>query len=196
MTLGVPRLILASASPRRRRLLIEAGYAFEVAVPDVAETSSTDLTLREITAWNALRKGLAVARRQPGAMVIAADTLVALENEIIGKPANLAEARSILARLSGREHVVATGVFVGNSASGKCETFSVLSRVLFKKWNRAQIEVYLRRIKPLDKAGAYAAQGRGSAIVARIFGSRSNVIGLPMEKVGPALARFGVWPRG
>lgn len=189
-----PRLILASGSPRRRELLGAAGYRFQVLSPAVAEVSPGALTLHELTSWNALRKGLAVARQNTGAVVLAADTLVALEGEIIGKPADLAEARSILARLSGRQHVVATGVFLAHLASGRITTFSVLSRVFFQKWNVAQIESYLRQIKPLDKAGAYAAQGRGRAIVRRIVGSRTNVIGLPLEKVRPALARFGIRP--
>ncbi|MBA3831940.1 MAG: septum formation protein Maf [Chthoniobacterales bacterium] len=188
------RFILASGSPRRRELLGEAGYHFEVVAPKIAELSPDALTLREITRWNAFRKGLAVARAHPDAVVLAADTLVALDREIIGKPADLAEARCILTRLSGRHHTVSTGVFLGRLASGRSETFSVVSRVVFKKMSAQQIEAYLREVEPLDKAGAYAAQGRGRAIVARIAGSRSNVIGLPLEKIRPALARFGLRP--
>ena len=194
MSAAAPRLILASASPRRRRLLAQAGFAFEVIAPAVAEVSPRELTIREITSWNALRKGLAVARADPHAVVLAADTLVALEREVIGKPVDLADARRILARLSGRTHTVVSAVFLGHRASAHTETFAVASRVVFKKWGRRQIEDYLGRINPLDKAGAYAAQGRGGAIVRRIIGSRSNVIGLPLEKIRPALARFGIQP--
>lgn len=188
------RLILASASPRRRQLLGEAGYAFEVVAPTVDELLSVALTAREVTCWNALRKGLLVARAHPDDVVLAADTLVALGRGIIGKPADLADARRTLTRLSGRQHSVFTGVFLGHLASGRAETFSVVSGVVFKKWNAQQIDAYLRQIEPLDKAGAYAAQGRGRTIVARIAGSRSNVIGLPLEKIRPALARFGIQP--
>ncbi|MBA3962844.1 MAG: septum formation protein Maf [Chthoniobacterales bacterium] len=187
-------MILASASPRRRRLLGEAGFVFEIVAPAITEIFPATLTVGEITCWNALRKGLAVARTHSHAVVLAADTLVAVDSEIIGKPADLADARRILARLSGREHTVSTGVSLGCLTTGKTETFTVSSQVLFKKWNASQIEDYLRKVEPLDKAGAYAAQGKGSAIIARIIGSRSNVIGLPMEKVTPALARFGVTP--
>lgn len=194
MNAAAPRLILASASPRRRRLLAEAGYDFDVVTPAVEELSPRDLTIREITSWNALRKGLAVARAHPTAVVLAADTLVALEREVIGKPSDLAEARRILARLSGRVHTVVSAVFISQRASRRSETFAVTSQVLFKKWGRDQIEDYLGQINPLDKAGAYAAQGRGGAIVRQIIGSRSNVIGLPLEEVGPALARFGLRP--
>lgn len=192
MSHGGPPLLLASGSPRRRDLLAAAGFKFEIVVPQVAEVSRSDFSLREITSWNALRKGLAVARRHPAAVVLAADTLVALEGEVIGKPADLHEARRILARLSGRKHDVATGVFLGHLARGEVETFTVVSQVIFQPWGVHEIEHYLSEIDPLDKAGAYAAQGR--AIVRRIVGSRSNVIGLPMEKIRPALARFGIRP--
>ena len=194
MNQAVPRFLLASGSPRRRQLLGNAGYRFDVVTPNTEEIAPPALTVREITGWNALRKGLAVARAQPAAVVLAADTLVALEGEVIGKPADLAEARRILARLSGRQHTVATGVFVGHLASGRAESFVVVSRVYFRQWDRGQIDRYLAEIEPLDKAGAYAAQGRGRAIVRRIVGSRTNVIGLPLEKTRAALARFGIRP--
>lgn len=194
MNAAQPRLLLASGSPRRRRLLGEAGYDFEIVAPEVEELAPAALTVREITCWNAVRKGLAVARQFPEAVVIAADTLVAHEGEVIGKPADLVEARKILARLSGQAHTVATGVFVICLASTKTETFAVGSTVYFRCWDRARINRYLREINPLDKAGAYAAQGKGRAIVARIDGSRSNVIGLPMDELQQALARFGVTP--
>jgi septum formation protein len=187
-----PRLILASGSPRRSQLLEEAGFEFDVVRPKVVETSSPALTLREATVWNSLRKGLAVARANPDAVVLAADTLVGLGHQIIGKPANRAHARRILRLLSGRTHDVSSGVFIVHLQTGKSETFCVTSRVTFKKLSDHTIETYLSRIDPLDKAGAYAAQGFGGTIIARLSGSRSNVIGLPTEKTCVALARFGV----
>ena len=190
-----PRLLLASASPRRRELLAEAGFAFEVVTPQVDEISSLTLTLQEATAWNALRKGLAIARRNPGDVVLAADTLVELDGHLIGKPADRAEAARTLRRLSGQSHLVASSVFVAHLRVGKSENFTVSSRVVFKKLSNRMIEEYLSLIDPLDKAGAYAAQGHGRSIIARIIGSRSNVIGLPVEETGAALARFGFRPR-
>ena len=187
-----PLLLLASRSPRRRELLTGAGFAFEVVSPTVNEVSSGSFTLREATAWNALRKGLAVARQHPEEVVLAADTLVELEGRIIGKPADRAGAVRILRLLSGQTHVVASSVFIAHLRAGKSESFTVLSRVVFKKLNDRMIEDYLSRVDPLDKAGAYAAQGDGGAIIARIVGSRSNVIGLPMEETGATLARFGI----
>jgi septum formation protein len=187
-----PRLLLASASPRRRQLLADAGFEFDVVAPTVNEVSSATFTLREATTWNALRKGLTVARRHPDEVVLAADTLVELEGRVIGKPAGRAEAVRLLRLLSGKTHVVASSVFIAHLRGGKSENFTVLSRVVFKKLHHRGIKEYLDRIDPLDKAGAYAAQGEGGGVIARIMGSRSNVIGLPMEKTSAALARFGI----
>lgn len=187
-----PRLLLASASPRRRQLLIEAGFEFEVVTPIVDEISAGTFTLREATTWNALRKGLAVARAYPDDVVLAADTLVELDGRVIGKPADSDEAARLLRLLSGRTHVVASSVFIAQLRGGRSENFTVLSRVVFKKLSDRMIEDYLVRVDPLDKAGAYAAQGKGGAVIARIMGSRSNVIGLPMEKTRAALVRFGI----
>ena len=193
MTSGLrPRFILASASPRRRQLLADAGFEFEVVAPEVDEVSSTNLTLREATSWNALRKGLAVARARPDAVVLAADTLVALGHQVLGKPADRVEAARILRLLSGRAHEVASGIFIAHLRRGRSETFCVTSRVVFQTLSDRMIENYLTRIDPLDKAGAYAAQGEDGTIIARIVGSRSNVIGLPLEKTRSALARFGI----
>jgi len=191
---GRPRLVLASASPRRRQLLADAGYDFEVVAPVVEEFHSENLTLREATCYNALRKGLAVARAYPDRVVLAADTLVALDQQVIGKPADRAEAARLLRLLSGRTHLVASGVFVADLRRGKSLAFSVLSRVVFKALSDRMIEEYLATIDPLDKAGGYAAQGTGRAIIARIIGSRSNVIGLPLEKTVAALEHFGIRP--
>jgi septum formation protein len=192
---GRPRLILASASPRRRDLLARAGYDFEVITPQVNEVVPARLTLLEATSWNALRKGLEVTRRYPDDVVLAADTLVALDHNLIGKPASRAEAARILRRLSGKTHSVASGVFIGHLRVGRSQSFTVASRVTFKRLSDKKIEEYLAQIDPLDKAGAYAAQGKGGTIIARILGSRSNVIGLPLEKTRIALARFEIRPK-
>lgn len=189
------RLLVASASPRRRQLLAEAGFRFEVVRPTVDEISSDTFTLHEATAWNALRKGLVIARMNPDNVVLAADTLVELEGRVIGKPVDRAAAARMLRLLSGRTHVVASSVFIVHLRGGRSENFTVSSRVVFKKLSDRLIEEYLAHIDPLDKAGAYAAQENGRTVVARILGSRSNVIGLPMEQTGAALARFGVRPR-
>jgi septum formation protein len=192
MTGQRPRLVLASASPRRGQLLTNAGYEFEVVAPAVEEIQTNNLTLREATSCNALRKGLAVARAHPARVILAADTLVALDGRLLGKPADRADAVRLLRLLSGRTHLVASGVFIGHLHLGRSIAFSVLSRVVFKKLSDQMIEEYLATIDPLDKAGGYAAQGTGRTIITRIVGSRSNVIGLPLEKTRTALRHFDI----
>jgi septum formation protein len=188
-------LVLASCSPRRAALLAEAGFDFERVSPRVAEKFDVDLTLRELTTWNAMRKGVPVARAYPDKIVLAADTLVALDDEIIGKPADLEEAAQILQRLSGRSHEVCSAVFICHFAAARSATFHEVSRVRFRRLNGAAIENYVAKVNPLDKAGAYAAQGRGAEIIAKIEGSYTNVVGLPMEKTLAALAQFGIQPK-
>jgi septum formation protein len=185
-------LLLASSSPRRRALLSGAGFEFAVMSPPGEERFDTHLSLRELAAWNAVRKGLAVARNFPDRVVLAADTLVAFEGEIIGKPRDFAHAKEILARLSGNVHQVCTAVFLCRLADARSLSFAELSHVGFRRFNAKQIDAYLAKIDPLDKAGAYAAQGGGREIIAGIDGSFSNVVGLPLERTIPALREFGI----
>jgi septum formation protein len=185
-----PPLILASSSPRRRELLKRAGYQFEVVSTEVKERVSAQLSLRELTIANATRKALALGRKEAGAVILAADTLVSLEGEILGKPRNIEDARAILQRLNGRTHKVCTGVFI--IARSKYISFADVSRVKFRRLSKREIDNYIADINPLDKAGAYAAQGVGSRIIESIEGSVSNVIGLPMERTTEALKQFGI----
>ena len=195
MSGAAPRfLILASGSPRRRTLLEEHGYRFEVCAPNIAEISTDALTLRELALCNAVRKGISVAAAKPDAIVLAADTLVALEEEIIGKPRNLENAISILKRLSGRMHEVCTAVFIRHSVARRQVAFFEISRVHFRCLTNDLIASYLSKVNPLDKAGGYAAQGEGADIIAKIEGSFTNVVGLPMERTLVELRRFGIEP--
>ena len=187
--------MLASSSPRRATLLSERGFHFEIVRPRVAEKFDATLTLRELTLWNAIRKGIFIAQTRPDAVVLAADTLVALENQIIGKPTDLSEAASMLQSLSGRTHEVCSAVAIYQQASGRSAVFHDVSRVRFRRLSNATIESYLAKVNPLDKAGAYAAQGKGAEIIAKIDGSFTNVVGLPMEKTVAALAKFGIQPK-
>jgi nucleoside triphosphate pyrophosphatase len=191
----VPSLVLASCSPRRAALLSEGGFEFEIVSPRVAERFDATLTLRELTLWNAIRKGMSVAQTRPDAVVLAADTLVALENQVIGKPADLTEAERILRHLSGRTHQVCSSVAIYRQTSGRSAAFHDVSRVCFHRLSNATIESYLANVGPLDKAGAYAAQGSGAEIIAKIEGSFTNVVGLPMEKTVTELAKFGIRPK-
>ena len=189
-------LLLASNSPRRRELLVQAGFTLEIFAPKISERFDVDLTLRELTAFNAIRKGMAAARLRPNNIVLAADTLVAIDDHVLGKPKDREEAVTMLQRLSGRAHEVCTSVFICHLADAKSTSFHEISRVQFRRLGRGKIDNYLARVNPLDKAGAYAAQGFGSEIIEKIDGSYTNVVGLPIEKTIPALAEFGLAPKG
>jgi septum formation protein len=189
------RLLLASSSPRRRELLTQAGIDFEVVSPDTTESESTALSIRELTTLNATRKALDVAYREPDAVVLAADTLVALDGGVIGKPADLDQATAILRRLAGREHQVCTSVFLCRAATRQTKSFYVISDVQFHALRDSESASYLNKINPLDKAGAYAAQGHGRDIIQRIRGSYTNVVGLPVDETLAALRSFGITPR-
>lgn len=187
-----PRLVLASGSPRRRELLENAGYIFEIVFPAVSEVAGSCLTIRETTLCNAMRKAMEVAKTAPDAVVLGADTLVALDGHVIGKPADRANAAEILRRLSGRVHEVWTSVIVCHSAAGRTQGLQEVSQVQFRRLDDKVIANYLAKVNPLDKAGAYAAQGYGVEIIERIEGSYTNVVGLPMEETTRVLRSFGI----
>ena len=189
-----PKLLLASNSPRRRELLLEAKFEFEIFAPEVDERFDVDLTLRELTAFNAIRKAMTASRLRPKNVVLAADTLVSIDDNVLGKPKDKNEAVAMLERLSGRVHDVCTSVFICELASAKSASFHEVSRVRFRRLSRNKIDNYIERVNPLDKAGAYAAQGFGSKIIEKINGSYTNVVGLPMEETIAALREFGIKP--
>jgi septum formation protein len=140
----------------------------------------------------ALRKARAVAARRRSGLVLGADTIVVLDGEALGKPASAADAATMLRRLSGRAHAVMTGVAVVDAGSGAEASRTVSSRVTMRAYSDAEIARYVASGEPLDKAGAYAIQGIGRALVAGLEGSRSNVVGLPLEATAELLGRFGV----
>lgn len=187
-------LLLASASPRRHALLQAAGFRFEVRVSHVEEITDSGLNPAELVRQNARLKAAAVAESYPGHVVLGADTVVVFEDAIFGKPTTLEEAERMLSRLNGGAHLVYSGVCILEIGSGREELFAERSQVFFKTLGQAERSAYLERIQPLDKAGAYAAQDDEGELIARIEGSRTNVIGLPMEAVSAALARFGIQP--
>ena len=188
------RLILASASPRRAQLLRDAKFEPEIVPADVEELSCDFLTPTELTLFNAYRKATAVAIQHPDAVVLGADTLVALGSEVFGKPRDLIEARRMLEQLVGKTHVVITGISVIQMRVGRVITRAVHTNVKFRLLTATEIEDYLKIAEPLDKAGAYAAQKSPDVIIERINGSFTNVVGLPMELVLPLLTSFGVQP--
>jgi len=175
-------------------LLRAEGFRFAVDAADIDEAPRADETPEQMVERLARAKGSVVARRSPGgARVIDADTLVVLDSEILGKPRVLDEARSMLRRLSGRTHRVLTGYALCRGEH-EIETGVEASHVSFREVPSSEAEAYLATGECLDKAGAYAVQGGAAGFVAHIDGSRSNVIGLPMEAVVPLLARHGVFP--
>jgi septum formation protein len=175
------RLVLASASPRRRELLAELGIPFEVIVADVTEHEDPSTDPRVMVAHNAALKADWVAGRHPDAVVLGADTTVFLDGSAINKPRDLAEARSMLRLLSGREHTVFTGVALRRKSTGLKIDEGVSSRVTFKALGEPVIEDYIRKVNTLDKAGAYSIQEHSEMIIAGYQGSLSNIMGLPME---------------
>ena len=186
----LPRLILASVSPRRAELLRQAGIRFEVIPSDVAEVDSRHLTAAETAQINAYRKARAVAKRFPDYLVLGADTVVGLEGTLFGKPVNRADARRMLNALEGRTHQVVTGVCLIHLRRRQERLFAEITDVTFRPLGSEQIGEYLASINPLDKAGAYAIQEGGEALVQDVAGSYSNVVGLPMERVKAELDRW------
>jgi septum formation protein len=187
---AAPSLILASASPRRRDLLRQHGYEFTILAPDVEELIPNELTPAEVTLANARLKARAIAAQpSPGTLVVGADTVVAFEGEIFGKPRDLDHAFEMLARLNGRVHEVWSGVWL---VGPDRETgFNEVTRVRFRRLDDAQLRAYLARIGPLDKAGAYAAQDDRGELIESFEGCFDNVVGLPMKSLAWAIAQLG-----
>lgn len=186
----LPPVLLASRSPRRVELLREILPGFETVPSDAVELEDASIGSRRLCELNAQRKALALSERFPGHLVIGADTLVFLDGESLAKPADLAAARVMLSRLSGRTHEVVTGVCLVHARANRMRLLSEVSYVKFRPLDDAIISTYLSRVEVLDKAGAYAIQEQGELIVERLEGSLSNVIGLPVEAVRMALDRW------
>lgn len=174
-------LILASASPRRQRLLQSMGLAFTVRPVAVKERAGGPAPNR-LAAHNACRKAAAARRRWPDDWVLAADTVVSLDGRCIGKPASMPDAFAQLGALSGRSHLVFTAVVLTQGARIQCET--VASRVWFRHLLPAEIRRYCEQVNPLDKAGAYDIGQHGDWLIQSYEGSWSNIVGLPLETVG------------
>jgi septum formation protein len=190
-----PRLILASASPRRAELLRQMRVPFVVASVPTAEVAPEHLSPAETAQINAYRKARATARQHPDSLVLGADTVVSLGTEVFGKPADAADAERMLARLQGRTHQVITGVCLMRLRPYRQQLFAVSTAVSFRKLHRGQIRRYLAKIFPFDKAGGYAIQEEGDLIVKSLAGSFSNVVGLPVERLREELRAWDA-PRG
>jgi len=180
-------LVLASGSPRRRELLAQLGVPFRVVSPDIDETPLRGEAPRDLVRRLAVAKAAAV----DGDPVLAADTTVEVDGEILGKPTDADDARRMLRRLSGRAHKVHTGVAV--RAGGRTGLDVVTTIVTFVPLQPAVVDWYVRTGEPLDKAGAYGIQGHGGIFVEHVRGSVSNVVGLPLTSVARLLQDLCGW---
>ena len=192
-TLKVPRLILASASPRRASLLSQIGLTFAVCPSDVVEpplSVYSNKSASEITRELALIKAKAVAQDHNDGVIIGADTLVSLDGELLGKPSDDADALKMLTRLSGNSHEVVTGVTLIDAATGRNSVWSETTQVDFRELSSTEITAYIASGEASDKAGAYGIQGRGAAFVRRIEGCYFNVVGLPLASLVEHLSNF------
>jgi septum formation protein len=176
------RIILASGSPRRRELLAAAGVDFEVIPSPAEEIHDPTMGMADLCEENARLKAQAVALHHRDAVVIGADTLVFLDGEPLGKPKDMAEAESMLRRLSGKTNQVCTGVCIMGPGE-KVTSLHVVTDVFFRELDDETLFSYLAKTQPLDKAGAYGIQDCGEMIIERIEGAYDNVMGLPVEQV-------------
>ncbi len=186
-------VILASASPRRKRLLKLLGLEFRIIPSDIPEKLNPRYKPKRQAEILSLQKARAVAAKQNNALVIGADTLVIIDMEVIGKPKDAKDARRILKKLSGRTHSVITGFTIIDTASKKTVSKSVETKIRFKKLNDREIKNYVEKEKPFDNAGAYMIQERGSVLVEKIEGDYFNVVGLPLHRLSEELKKFGVY---
>ena len=185
-------LILASASPRRRELLAQLAVPFSVIPADIDESPLPDEVPRAYTMRVAYAKAQHIAQQFPTAVVLGADSIVVLDQQILGKPRDVEEARHMLTRLSGREHHVLTGVAVLHQARQFVAVDAVSTLVRFHPLSASVIEPYIATGEPMDKAGAYAIQGAGAAFVASWDGCYTNVVGLPLRRTATLLQAAGL----
>jgi septum formation protein len=187
------KIILASKSPRRREILENIGLQFDVCESNVDETFDADLDPGDIVKYLSSKKaGYAAQHIKEDAIVIGADTIVVLGNDILGKPLDRDDAYKMLSSLSGKWHYVYSGICVIDTKTNKCMTDFEVTAVKIKELSNGEIISYIDTHEPLDKAGSYGIQGIGSLIVEKINGDYFNVVGLPVFKLSSLMENFGV----
>lgn len=191
MSAAASGIVLASASPRRRELLAAAGVAFRVVPSRAEEIMEGGVPPGEVAVGNARRKAREVAGRVEAACVIGADTIVVLDEAVLGKPRDVADARQMLQRLQGREHVVLTGLAVVDGTTGVIHEAVERTTVRFAPLSAAEQAAYLAGFDPLDKAGAYVIQGPGALVIEAVRGCYYNVVGLPLQALERLFHEFG-----
>lgn len=192
--MNAPRLILASASPRRQHLLEEAGYAFEIHPANIDESAApSSLSPSELARYLAVRKAQVIAQEYPDCVILAADTVVAFGEMVLGKPRDMAHAREMISLLSGTTHLVITGVAVHHLETGHAADIRVISAVRMRMLSIRQIDQYLNTGDWAGKAGGYGIQD-ADPFVTRLSGSQSNIVGLPMANTRAMLTAAGIHP--
>jgi len=185
-------IILASASPRRQQLLTQLGLKFTVEPSYLDETPDFTMDFGSLVAKIAFNKAMAVASKHKEGLVIGADTIVVLDDKILGKPGTYKEAEAMLSSLSGRWHRVFTGLSLVDVATMRYLNEFEESRVKFKVLSSEEIHNYIKTGEPMDKAGAYGIQGKGALFVEKIEGDYYNIVGLPLFKLSKMLKQFDI----
>lgn len=186
------KIILASASPRRKEILAKTGLRFSVDASNYEEDMGLPMAPHALARFLSAEKARAIARKHRNALVVAADTFIVFKGKLLGKPHTGDEALKMLRMLGGTAHSVITGFTILDTGSGRKVSDSVETKVYFKRMTLKEIEAYVRSGEPLDKAGAYAIQGLGAVIVKKIEGDYFNVMGLPLNALVESLKKFGV----
>lgn len=186
------KIILASGSPRRKELLEQIGLNFEIDKSDYVEDMSLPMKPEELAKFLSGKKAGAVAHKYSEGIIIAADTFIVLENEILGKPHTEEKAREMLRKISGQVVCSVTGFTVFDAGSKKEISQAVSTKIFIKELDRKEIDNYVATGETLDKAGAFGIQNRGTLIIEKIEGSYSNIVGLPLFEMGAVLKEFGI----
>ena len=186
------KIILASASPRRKEILMKTGLKFKVDASEYAEDNGHNLPPRKLAMYLSAKKAKSVAIKYKNAIIISADTFIVFKNRIFGKPRNISNAREMLKLFSGKPHSVITGFTIIDTSENKRVSKTVETKVFFRKLNDKEIESYLRTKESLGKAGAYGIQGMGAMLINKIEGDYYNVMGLPLTALVENLKKFGI----
>ena len=186
------KIILASASPRRKEILEITGMEFEVCPGDYEEDLNLSMHPEELSRFLSRKKAECVSDKHDNAIIIAADTFISFNDKILGKPHNEKEAEKMLVMLSGEKHSVITGFTVLDTGSNKIMSKSVVTNVYLRTLTSSEITAYIKSKEPLDKAGAYAIQGLGAVFIEKIEGDYFNVVGLPLFALAECLKKFGI----
>ncbi len=186
------KIILASGSPQRKKLLETIGLDFEIEKSNYKEDISEKIPAYKLAQKLALGKAQDVAQKHKNAIIIGADSFVVLGKEFLGKPRTPQKAKEMLKKISGKKHQLITGIAIIDTKRNKIFTDYEITEVWLKKLNAKEINSYVKTKEPLDKAGGYAIQGIGSILIEKINGNYTNVVGLPINKVYKYLLKLGV----